>query len=448
MFGQHEGASVNTITFSQVASSPVPRERFLSAMAVEANELQIILARARAFLAKPLIFFSIHLIYVASSHYKSITPAMEFLVVVGEWLTVAYAFFAFWFRDRIQNGDFFKTTFHAALIGFLADVTLCLALAVPHLSLASAAGVQAPFAVVSVILVVPLSLYSFSFDVGPYRIVGFLVCTVALAFLHVVIPSHYPQDLKFVELQQFIFVTITYFFIYLCAEICVRRTADLIGRAVKQEVHRDRLAKALAPRAVERLEREEILRMDGEEGLAAVLFVDIRGFVSIAEELPPKDVLAILNDCLSRMAGAVLESRGTIDKFTGDGLLAVFPHSTENRVPARSAIECALAIRRRISELNSARRGRGEACLRIGIGIHYGPVITGWIGSPERPEYTVLGDTVNLASRIEALTKRLGVDILLSAETYHSVSELASCESMGPQWIRGCKRPVEVFAVI
>lgn len=158
------------------------------------------------------------------------------------------------------------------------------------------------------------------------------------------------------------------------------------------------------------------IALGGEEVEATVLFSDIRDFTAMSEKMGPSEVVAFLNEFFSFLVGPILENRGVINKYIGDCVMALFgvPDKTENH--AEMAVRAALGMRRALEEFNALRSSRGEPPVRIGIGIHTGKLVSGNIGARERMEYTVIGDTVNVASRIESQTKLLGACILVSRE--------------------------------
>lgn len=189
----------------------------------------------------------------------------------------------------------------------------------------------------------------------------------------------------------------------------------------------------------------------GKELTAAVLFSDIRGFSRLSYHLPAEAMVALLNTYLDRMVQAIMRYRGTIDKFIGDAVMAEFgsPTSQGAREDALNAIRAGLAMRRALAELRSQLIAQGKPTLFHGIGISYGNVIAGNIGSVQRLEYTVIGDTVNVASRIESLTKRLGTDFLITAPLYELVSEDIQAIEMGEHRLSGREEElVKVYSVI
>jgi class 3 adenylate cyclase len=151
--------------------------------------------------------------------------------------------------------------------------------------------------------------------------------------------------------------------------------------------------------------------LPGQRVIATILLTDIKGFSTISEKMPPEEVMAWLNEYLPIMVREVQNYRGIINKFTGDGLLAVFgvpvPATTEAVVAedARRAVACALAMDDRLQELNRNWRYRGLPLIQMRVGIYTGPVMVGSLGGKERLEYGVIGDSVNIAARLESCEK-------------------------------------------
>ena len=143
----------------------------------------------------------------------------------------------------------------------------------------------------------------------------------------------------------------------------------------------------------------------------SVLFSDIRGFTTISETWPPDQLVTILNEYMTEMVAVVFENKGSIDKFVGDAIVAVFGSLVEVENHARHAVNAALGMRRRLDDLNIEWQERYGVELSIGVGINTGEVFLGNIGSPERMEFTVIGDAVNVAARLEGLTKFYGVGL-------------------------------------
>jgi len=203
----------------------------------------------------------------------------------------------------------------------------------------------------------------------------------------------------------------------------VWRVRQLAIRQADMENQRTNLARYFSPKIVEELTRMDNALDEENERHAAVMFVDIHGFTAIAEQLPPKQTLELLRSFHSRMSHEVFAHDGTLDKFIGDGLMATFGVPKKGPRDATNAIACALAMCASIEEWNEVRQKIEYIPIKIGIGIHYGPVIMGNIGSEERLEFAVIGDTVNVASRLETLSRDLDTAIVLSDDVMAAAHE-------------------------
>ena len=164
------------------------------------------------------------------------------------------------------------------------------------------------------------------------------------------------------------------------------------------------------------------IELGGVQREITVLFCDVRGFTSWSEQLPPATIITELNAMLSELAQAVLETGGTLDKFTGDGLMAFWGAPDLQPDHADRAAQTALTMRERMARHNELRAFRGAHAMLIGVGCHSGPAIIGNVGHLDRLNYTAIGDTVNLAARLEATTKEAGCDVLLSQATFDLLS--------------------------
>jgi adenylate cyclase len=197
---------------------------------------------------------------------------------------------------------------------------------------------------------------------------------------------------------------------------------------------------------------EQILSRDpglgGAERIITVMFVDIRAFTERSAGSSPAKVVALLNEFLRVMVQAVEEREsGMVNKFLGDGFMALFGAGGESDAHADEAVHAAGEMLIRLRALNERLAARGDATVGIGIGLHTGPAIVGSIGSPERLEFTAIGSTVNLASRIESLTKVVGETLLLSDETRAALRTPIPLREHPPQMVKGVAAPVRVWAV-
>ena len=194
------------------------------------------------------------------------------------------------------------------------------------------------------------------------------------------------------------------------------------------------------------------VNLGGDLFEATIMFADIRNFTAMSEDMSPTEVLQFLNSYLERMIDVIAETGGIIDKFLGDGILAVFGAPVRNDSHAEQALRAALSMQRALDELNKTRAKSGQAPIAIGIGLHSGPIIAGNIGNNRKLEYTVIGDTVNLASRIEGLTKKHNTSILMSDAVFNKlpsklVAEWNITELSRSQVVRGKKKRVQLYQV-
>lgn len=191
--------------------------------------------------------------------------------------------------------------------------------------------------------------------------------------------------------------------------------------------------------------------LGGVRKTATIFFSDIRSFTSISERLAPEAVVEFLNDYMTRMVACVERSGGVVDKFIGDAIMAVWGAPSTKGSAALDAVSCleaAINMRLSLIEFNKGRGGDDKPIIRIGCGINTGDCLAGQIGSAQRMEYTVIGDAVNLASRIEALNKPLGTDILVSEHTYRVVKDRIIAQEMPPIKVKGKAEPLKIYAVI
>jgi adenylate cyclase len=183
---------------------------------------------------------------------------------------------------------------------------------------------------------------------------------------------------------------------------------------------------------------------------ATVLFSDIVGFTSLTEKADPEQLVAQLNEYLSRMTAAVFENNGTLDKFIGDAVMAVWGNVTSAGVAedAKACARAAVTMRHELLQLNQQWKERGIAPFQFGIGINHGEVLVGNIGSQEKADPTVIGDAVNLASRLEALTRTYSVDILVGHRAAELIRDQFNLRSVALVQVKGKTEPVEVFTLI
>jgi adenylate cyclase len=229
----------------------------------------------------------------------------------------------------------------------------------------------------------------------------------------------------------------------------------LIVRYFTEKKQKHFLKKAFSPYVSDDIVREILnnpksLKLGGERKMVTVFFADIRNFTMTVEGLEPEIMVAQMNEYFTAMAGMIKKNGGTVDKYEGDGIMAFFGAPVDEEDHALRACITALQCQGALKSLNEKWRKEGKPNFSFRIGIHSGEVIAGNIGSSERFEYTVMGDPVNLASRIEQVNKELGTQILISEKSYEEIMRSPDVKKFaltqyGPIQIRGKKEPIHVY---
>jgi len=216
---------------------------------------------------------------------------------------------------------------------------------------------------------------------------------------------------------------------------------------LEKEKIRTLLGKVASPAVVHELLTNEVV-LGGETREITALFTDLAGFTSIAEAMPPHELVALLNDYLTHMSGAISDHSGVLDKFIGDAIVAFWGAPVTDSDHAWRAVSCALAMQRRLRQLRGDWRRRGLPPLTMRVGINTGSAVVGNIGSLDRLDYTMIGDTVNLAARLEGANKYYGSEILISEHTYRQVNSLFACRELDKVRVQGKQQSVTVYEVI
>ncbi|XDD49238.1 adenylate/guanylate cyclase domain-containing protein [Leptospira sp. WS92.C1] len=190
------------------------------------------------------------------------------------------------------------------------------------------------------------------------------------------------------------------------------------------------------------------VKLGGDKRECVILFSDIRNFTSISEKIEPELVVEFLNQYFTEMVKCINGNGGSVNKYIGDAIMAVWGELEHTASDTEKAILAALDMRKSLIQFNKNRGSEKKPKIQIGIGINTGEVIAGQIGSEDRLEYTVIGDTVNLASRVEALTKIFGADILITGNSYEKVKGIFNLEKLKPIRVKGKKSLQTIYAVL
>ncbi len=195
------------------------------------------------------------------------------------------------------------------------------------------------------------------------------------------------------------------------------------------------------------LKDREKLKLGGDRSTVAVLFSDIRNFTTISEQFTAEETVSMLNEYFSRMLEPIFSQEGTLDKFIGDAIMAVFGAPVHREDDAARAVRAAIEMRRALRRYNRDRRARGLSPIDNGVGITKGEAISGNIGSEQRMDYTVIGDTVNVASRLEGLTKTYDYKILVNEGVYLDIKDTIPCVDLGFARVKGKGGEVHIYGI-
>lgn len=209
------------------------------------------------------------------------------------------------------------------------------------------------------------------------------------------------------------------------------------------------LDKVVSPKvAAQLLSQPDSLHLEGEMKEMTVFFSDIKGFTSYSESREPTEVVKILNEYLEAMTSVVFQFGGTLDKFVGDAIVAHWGALPPDPSHAKQAVQAAFAMRGVLAKLHEKWKSEGREPLHMGMAVHTGNMVFGGIGSSQKIDFTVIGDNVNLASRIEGLTRRFNNDLIISDDTYQRVKDITKVKALGSLQVKGKQKPVSVYEIL
>ena len=225
------------------------------------------------------------------------------------------------------------------------------------------------------------------------------------------------------------------------------RVRDQVSKIMAVELERANLGRYLSPAVVQSvLNSEREVDLGGKKTEVTVLFSDIRGYTRLAQELQVQEVMQLLNEHFTDMSRIIFEHEGTLDKFIGDSVMAVFgsPFSSSN--DAGNAVLAAQEMQRAMAHWHTERNAHGLSTFEIGIGINSGEVIAGNIGAPEKMDFTVIGDTVNLTSRLQGIAA--SGEIIVGEPTYTIVKDQFRFEAVGEVELKNSARPMRCYRLV
>ncbi len=223
--------------------------------------------------------------------------------------------------------------------------------------------------------------------------------------------------------------------------------ANLTERMLASERIRTNLGRFLSPAIVEQvMHQKQELELGGHKQVVSTLFCDIRGFTPMAEQLPPDELIALLNQHFTVMVNIVFENQGTLDKFIGDEIMAVYGSPIQGKDDALRAVKTAVMMQRANTELNEERRRAGKPAFNVGIGIATGEVVAGYVGSPKRMEFTVVGDRVNTARRLCGMAEP--GQVIICGKTYTQTEKFIEARRLGTVSLKGKTCPERAYEVV
>ena len=282
-------------------------------------------------------------------------------------------------------------------------------------------------------------------DFGLPTFTGAVAATSYLALVYVLLPLAPGADPELSPISHIAKAAVM-LFTGLVAGLVAVRLRQKFRAAMEAAASRERVANLfgqhVSPAVVDRL-LDSPTEFAGETREICVMFLDIRDFTAYARSRPPQVVVDFLNEVFAFMIEAIDRHGGFINKFLGDGFLAIFGAPLEDHAAARHAVEAAQEI---LAEIERRGLAAGGWPLRVGIGLHLGPAVIGTIGSPRRKEFTVIGDTVNLASRLERLSKEHNASLIVSDSIIAALGDLVGAATpLGAVAVRGYDEPIRVW---
>ncbi len=272
------------------------------------------------------------------------------------------------------------------------------------------------------------------------------VAQVAMGGMHSMPHTGMVSHLNF-QVLPLVVVALAAFMLFFIAQ----RTRRLLLASIKHGARAARLSRYFSPNLATRIaDGDDDQLLAGRRQSVAVLFVDIRGFTALGETMPPDELSTFLSEYRNRLTQPVFSNGGTVDKFIGDAIMVVFGSPIQGADDAECAVQCALEILDATTRWSVERERAGQTPVAVGIGAHYGEVFAGAVGSGQLLEFTVIGDTVNVAERLERLSREVDSPLVASKallEAAGGVGKLPIWCSLPPQYLKGHRTAVEALCL-
>ncbi|MDH5751904.1 MAG: adenylate/guanylate cyclase domain-containing protein [Deltaproteobacteria bacterium] len=337
-------------------------------------------------------------------------------------------------------GDIFQTAFSTAASGFKIAFGVELHATALGMLLQGAYLTSPPWAVQALALLVLFSIVALGALL--LRTWMTLLLSVAMTFGWTAYSS-----ISFIGVSQVVPLVLPVFLLWLLFMVC--QVMLYLTESRYASFLRGTFSRYISPDVVKEMEQNpDLLNLGGESRRVTILFTDLAGFTSISERLTPHDVVTLLNEHLGAMADIVLTERGTIGAFIGDAVMAYFGAPVPLEEQELHACRSALAMQAAMVELNKEWQARGLSEVRMRIGVHAGEVIIGNVGSEQRQDYTIIGDAVNTAARLEGVNKFFGTGIIVSEDVLSVTNGAFTARELARIVVKGKTRPVAIFELL
>lgn len=278
------------------------------------------------------------------------------------------------------------------------------------------------------------------FTIRTHRLVKAIICSVCIILLIPLISAvcfYYSVAINMIT--PVVMCVVTMIFAYIHRYIIEAKTKEKVENAMGKYMSED-----VMKRVIQNIDN---LGLGGKKAVVTVLFSDIRGFTAMSEKMSAHDVSQLLNEYFSEMEPIVTKYNGIINKFIGDAVMAVFGEPINDENHPLNAVRCGYEMLQKVQELDKKWQAENKPVIEIGIGINTGEVFVGNIGSEKRMEYTVIGDTVNLASRLESYNKTYNTHMLISSTTYESAKDFVTANRITDVEIRGKAEKMNIYEI-